>query len=146
MAYGLRRYELRKLKEHNIHFAIFCSSHNPTGRVWEREEIEKAMEIYKANECVVISDEIWSDLTLPGFKHIPTQSVSKDARERTIALYAPSKTFNLAGLERPAHHLQPHGARPCGEGFVPFSLQFSERTLCSCADRRLPAGGIPVGG
>ena len=88
----------RKLKEHNIHFAIFCSPHNPTGRVWEREEIEKAMEIYKANECVVISDEIWSDLTLPGFKHIPTQSVSKDARERTIALYAPSKTFNLAGL------------------------------------------------
>ena len=89
----------RKLKEHNIHFAIFCSPHNPTGRVWEREEIEKAMEIYKANECVVISDEIWSDLTLPGFKHIPTQSVSKDARERTIALYAPSKTFNLAGLQ-----------------------------------------------
>lgn len=42
----------RKLKEHNIHFAIFCSPHNPTGRVWEREEIEKAMEIYKANECV----------------------------------------------------------------------------------------------
>ena len=74
----------RKLKEHNIHFAIFCSPHNPTGRVWEREEIEKAMEIYKANECVVISDEIWSDLTLPGFKHIPTQSVSKDARERTL--------------------------------------------------------------
>ena len=77
---------------------VVCSPHNPTGRVWEREEIEKAMEIYKANECVVISDEIWSDLTLPGFKHIPTQSVSKDARERTIALYAPSKTFNLAGL------------------------------------------------
>ena len=88
----------RKLKEHNIHFAIFCSPHNPTGRVWEREEIEKAMEIYKANECVVISDEIWSDLILPGNHHTPTQSVSEDARNRTIAFYAPSKTFNLAGL------------------------------------------------
>ena len=46
----------------------------------------------------VISDEIWSDLTLPNHQHIPTQSVSEDARMRTVALYAPSKTFNLAGL------------------------------------------------
>ncbi|WEV73262.1 aminotransferase class I/II-fold pyridoxal phosphate-dependent enzyme [Bifidobacterium sp. ESL0790] len=88
----------RKLKENNIHVAVFCSPHNPCGRVWERWEIEKAMEVYRANDCVVISDEIWSDLILEGYKHIPTQSVSEDARNRTIALYAPSKTFNLAGL------------------------------------------------
>lgn len=87
-----------KLKEHNIHFAIFCSPHNPCGRVWERREIEKAMEVYAANDCVVISDEIWSDIIMPGYTHIPTQSVSEDARERTIAFYAPSKTFSLAGL------------------------------------------------
>ncbi|MCH4265554.1 MAG: aminotransferase class I/II-fold pyridoxal phosphate-dependent enzyme [Solobacterium sp.] len=88
----------KKLKENNIHVAIFCSPHNPCGRVWEREEIEKAMEVYKANDVVVISDEIWSDIILEGHKHIPTQSVSEDARNRTIAFYAPSKTFNLAGL------------------------------------------------
>lgn len=88
----------RKLKEHSIHTAVFCSPHNPTGRVWERWEIEKAMEVYKANDCVVISDEIWSDILLNGHKHTPTQSVSEDARNRTIAVYAPSKTFNLAGL------------------------------------------------
>ena len=88
----------RKLKAHHIHVAVFCSPHNPCGRVWERWEIEKAMEIYKANDCVVISDEIWSDILLNGHKHIPTQSVSEDAKNRTIALYAPSKTFNLAGL------------------------------------------------
>lgn len=88
----------RKIKEHHIHLAIFCSPHNPTGRVWEREELEQAMAIYKQNDCVVVSDEIWADLTLDGYKHIPTQSVSEDARNRTIALYAPSKTFNLAGL------------------------------------------------
>lgn len=88
----------RKLKENHIHLAIFCSPHNPTGRVWEREEIEAAMEIYRKNDCVVISDEIWSDLTLEGYQHIPTQSVSGDAKNRTIAVYAPSKTFNLAGL------------------------------------------------
>lgn len=88
----------RKLKENHIHFAVFCTPHNPTGRVWEREEIEKAMEVYRKNDCVVVSDEIWSDLILEGHTHIPTQSVSEDAKNRTIAIYAPSKTFNLAGL------------------------------------------------
>ena len=88
----------RKLKEHKIHLAIFCSPHNPTGRVWERWEIEKAMEIYAANDCIVISDEIWSDILMPGARHIPTQSLSEDAKMRTIAFYAPSKTFSLAGL------------------------------------------------
>lgn len=87
-----------KLKANNIHVAVFCSPFNPCGRVWERWEIEKAMEVYKANDCVVISDEIWSDIILNGNKHIPTQSVSEDARNRTVAMYAPSKTFNLAGL------------------------------------------------
>ncbi len=88
----------RRLREHHIHVAVFCSPHNPLGRVWQREEIEKAMEVYAAHDCVVISDEIWSDIILPGHKHVPTQSVSEDARRRTVALYAPSKTFNLAGL------------------------------------------------
>ncbi len=88
----------KKIKEHHIHVAIFCSPHNPCGRVWEKWEIQKAMEVYKENDCIVISDEIWSDLILFGNRHIPTQSVSEDARNRTVALYAPSKTFNLAGL------------------------------------------------
>ena len=88
----------RKIRENGIHFAIFCSPHNPTGRVWERREIEKAIEVYAANDCIVVSDEIWSDIIMPGYKHIPTQSVSEDARNRVIAFYAPSKTFSLAGL------------------------------------------------
>ncbi len=88
----------RKLKEYHIHAAVFCSPHNPSGRVWEQWEIEKAMEVYQANDCWVISDEIWSDLTLEGYQHIPTQSVSPWAREHVAAFYAPSKTFNLAGL------------------------------------------------
>ena len=87
-----------KIVKNKIHAAVFCSPHNPTGRVWERWEIEKAMEIYKKYDVTVISDEIWSDIILYGNEHIPTQSVSEDARNRTIALYAPSKTFNLAGL------------------------------------------------
>lgn len=88
----------KKIAENKIHAAIFCSPHNPTGRVWERWEVEKAMEIYKKHDVYVVSDEIWSDIILEGFQHTPTQSVSDDARMRTVALYAPSKTFNLAGL------------------------------------------------
>ncbi|NCB32902.1 MAG: aminotransferase class I/II-fold pyridoxal phosphate-dependent enzyme [Erysipelotrichia bacterium] len=88
----------RKIKRNNIHAAVFCSPHNPCGRVWERWEIEKAMDIYRRNDVIVISDEIWSDIVFENHRHIPTQSVSEDARYRTIALYAPSKTFNLAGL------------------------------------------------
>ena len=87
-----------KLKAENIHVAVFCSPHNPCGRVWERWELEKAMEVYRANDCLVISDEIWSDILLNGHTHIPTQSVSDWARQHTVAVYAPSKTFNLAGL------------------------------------------------
>ncbi len=88
----------KKIVDHHIHAAVFCSPHNPCGRVWERWELERAMELFRKHDVYVVSDEIWSDLTLEGYKHIPTQSVSDDARQRTVALYAPSKTFNLAGL------------------------------------------------
>ena len=88
----------RRIVENNIHAAIFCSPHNPTGRVWERWEVERFMELCRKHDVCVVSDEIWSDIIMPGHRHIPTQSVSEDARERTVALYAPSKTFNLAGL------------------------------------------------
>ena len=88
----------KKIVEQKIHTAILCSPHNPTGRAWERWELEKAMELFKKYDVYVISDEIWSDLYLEDYKHIPTQSVSEDAKNRTIAFYAPSKTFNLAGL------------------------------------------------
>ena len=88
----------RRIVENNIHAAIFCSPHNPTGRVWERREVERFMELCRKHDVCVVSDEIWSYIIMPGHRHIPTQSVSEDARERTVALYAPSKTFNLAGL------------------------------------------------
>lgn len=88
----------KKLVAHKIHATVFCSPHNPCGRVWEKWEIEKAMELFRKHDVFVVSDEIWSDIILTGHKHIPTQSISQDARDRTVAVYAPSKTFNLAGL------------------------------------------------
>ena len=87
-----------KIEQNGIHLVIFCSPHNPAGRVWEREELLRAMAVFEAHDCLVISDEIWSDIVMPGYRHIPTQSVSDWARQRTMAFYAPSKTFSLAGL------------------------------------------------
>ena len=88
----------KKIVENKIHAAVMCSPHNPTGRVWERWELRAAMELFRKHDVYVVSDEIWSDIIRVGCKHIPTQSVSEDAKMRTVGVYAPSKTFNLAGL------------------------------------------------
>jgi len=88
----------QKIVENKIHTAIICSPHNPCGRVWEKFELEKAMEIFEKHNVFVISDEIWSDLIFSGHKHIPTQKINSYAREHTISFYSPSKTFNLAGI------------------------------------------------
>ena len=61
-------------------------------------KFKKQWKSFERNDVVVISDEIWSDIILEGYKHIPTQSVNAWAHEHVVALYAPSKTFNLAGL------------------------------------------------
>lgn len=88
----------KKIKDNKIHATIFCSPHNPCGRVWEKEEILKAMEIFEKYKVYIAADEIWSDLILHKNKHIPTQSVNDYAKNHTIALYSTTKTFNLSGL------------------------------------------------
>lgn len=77
---------------------IISNPHNPVGRVWSPEELLKLAEICIANNILVISDEIHSDLVLPGYNHTPFASLSEKASDITITLIAPSKTFNLAGL------------------------------------------------
>ena len=88
----------KKVTEKKIHVMVFCSPHNPVGRVWEQSELEELSAFCEKHDITVISDEIWSDIILPGNRHIPVQSATEYLRENTVALYAPSKTFNLAGL------------------------------------------------
>lgn len=88
----------QKIRSLHIHAMVFCSPHNPCGRVWERWELEKMAALCEKYDVKIISDEIWSDIIRPGFEHIPTQMCGEWARQNTIAFYAPSKTFNLAGL------------------------------------------------
>jgi cystathionine beta-lyase len=77
---------------------ILSNPHNPVGRVWTREELFMLAEICHEKGIVILSDEIHSDLVLPGAKHIPLASVSEKAASVTVTCMAPSKTFNLAGL------------------------------------------------
>ena len=96
---GVWRMDYADMEAHfqsGIRTLIFCSPHNPTGRVWERHEIEAVAQLCEKYDVYLVSDEIWSDIILSG-RHIPTQSVA-GLKERTVAMYAPSKTFNLAGL------------------------------------------------
>ncbi len=76
---------------------LFCSPHNPTGRVWQREELEEIIKICHENRVIIISDEVHSDLVYREFKHTPIATIKK-AQDITITLNAPSKTFNVAGV------------------------------------------------
>lgn len=77
---------------------LFCSPHNPTGRVWTKEELKKVGDICVKHDVKIISDEIWSDLILPGYKHTVLASISKEIEDITITCTAASKTFNIAGM------------------------------------------------
>lgn len=85
-------------KARDANMFILCSPHNPIGRVWSKEELEKMGEICLKHNVLIVSDEIHADLTFKDIKHIPIASISEDLSQNTITLMAPSKTFNIAGL------------------------------------------------
>jgi len=90
--------QLESLIEKNTRMIFISNPHNPVGRVWTKEELEKLAVICLKNDVLIISDEIHCDLVLPGYTHTPVASLSKEISLKTITLTAPSKTFNLAGL------------------------------------------------
>ncbi len=78
--------------------AILCNPHNPVERMWSKEEQEKFGEIVLSHGAIVISDEIHSEIVLSNKTHIPFASISKEFEQNSITCFAPSKTFNIAGL------------------------------------------------
>ena len=82
-----------------VKYFILCNPHNPVGRVWTHEELKAVGDICVKHGVRIISDEIHSDLMLDGHKHIPMASVSSEIAAITTTCIAPSKTFNLAGLQ-----------------------------------------------
>ena len=84
-----------KIRNNNVKLFIFCNPHNPIGKIWKKEEIEKLYHILNKYHVQMISDEIHCDIVEPGCKYVPALSISKDI----IVCIAPSKVFNLAGLQ-----------------------------------------------
>ncbi len=89
----------RKITDNDVKLFLLCNPHNPVGRVWTREELEQIGEICLKHNVLVVSDEIHGDFIYPGFTHTSFASISKELEEITIVCTAPSKTFNLAGLQ-----------------------------------------------
>lgn len=88
-----------KIVKNDVKLFLLCSPHNPVGRVWTKEELVRVGEICLKHNVIVLSDEIHCDFTYEGFKHIPFASVSREFAQNCIVCTAPSKTFNIAGLQ-----------------------------------------------
>ena len=92
----------RKLSDPQTTLMILCNPHNPVGRIWSREELGQVGELCRKYHVTVISDEIHCDLTSPGQEYIPFASVSENCKNTGITCMAPTKAFNLAGLQTAA--------------------------------------------
>lgn len=92
----------RKLSDPQTTLMILCNPHNPVGRIWSREELMQVGKLCRKYHVTVISDEIHCDLTNPGQGYIPFASVSADCRKHSITCIAPTKAFNLAGIQTAA--------------------------------------------
>lgn len=77
---------------------IVCNPHNPVGIPWPAETLRRVAEICHRHNCMIISDEIYADMPLPGYTHTPTASVSSEAESITVTIGAPSKSFNIPGI------------------------------------------------
>ncbi|HET6351006.1 MAG TPA: PatB family C-S lyase [Coriobacteriia bacterium] len=90
---------------------LLCNPHNPAGRTFTREELLAMADVAERHDLLVVSDEIWADLTYTEGEHIPFASLSEDAASRTITITAASKAFNIAGLRTAVMHVGHDGVR-----------------------------------
>lgn len=101
----------KKLSEPQTTMMILCNPHNPVGKIWDRDTLAKIGELCRKHHVVVLSDEIHCDLTAPGKEYIPFASVSEACRDNSITCIAPTKAFNLAGLQTAAVLVPEEGLR-----------------------------------
>ena len=99
------RYEIdfvdfeKKIEEYRVKLFLLCSSHNPVGRVWTKEELKRLADICLAHEVIIVSDEIHADFVYPGHKHISLLNVDERLQDSSIVCTSSSKTFNLAAVQ-----------------------------------------------
>lgn len=99
----------KKAKDAKLFF--LSNPHNPVGRLWTKDELQKMGKICVENDVIIIADEIHCDLVLPGYKYIPMASLSKEISAKTVTCIAPSKTFNLAGMATSSLVIEDEGLR-----------------------------------
>ena len=89
----------QKTSDPKVKLFLLCNPHNPAGRAWTKEELTKMGEICLKNQVVIVSDEIHCDLVYEGHRHIPFASINKEFLHHSVTCIAPTKTFNLAGIQ-----------------------------------------------
>ena len=92
----------QKLADPQASLLILCNPHNPVGRIWDRETLQHVGELCEKHHVIVFSDEIHCDLTDPGKEYVPYASVSETCRNQSITAIAPTKAFNIAGIQTAA--------------------------------------------
>lgn len=111
----------RKAKRKDVTAILFCNPHNPVGRVWTREELQRVGDICCDNGVFIIDDEIHNDLIMPGYSHTVMANISDRVKDNIAVCTAPSKTFNLAGLQ-------------CSNIIIPNSAARARTALCTMLD------------
>ena len=91
-----------KFKDPKTKLMLLCNPHNPVGKVWSKEDLEKIAALARKNDVIVVSDEIHCDLTDPGLTYVPFASLDDALSKNSISCISPSKTFNIAGLQSSA--------------------------------------------
>jgi cystathionine beta-lyase len=121
---------------------LLCNPHNPTGRVFDRFELDAIAAVAEANDLLVIADEVWSGLTHPGASHLPFHLVGEAAARRTVTVSSASKSFNLAGLRCAIAHLGHPGVEAAYRA-LPSHLLGAVNVLGQAATLAVWGSGIP---
>ena len=98
VAPAIRQAVERRCADERAAVLLFCNPHNPAGRVWRRDELERVSDICRRHHVRVIADEIHCELVMPGYEYTPFASLSDETSAITVTLNSPSKSFNTAGL------------------------------------------------
>ncbi len=123
LLYNNGKYEIdfadlkKKAARKNVTALLFCNPHNPVGRVWTKDELKKVCDICCDNGVFIIDDEIHNDLIMPGFEHTVMATVSERVKDNIAVCTAPSKTFNLAGVQ-------------CSNIIIPNALARTKAIVC----------------
>lgn len=115
-----------KLEDTRTRILLLCSPHNPTGRVWEEDELKTLAHLCLKHNVIIISDEVYSDIIFKGHRHIPIADLDEEIASKTITCISPGKTFNLSGVRASTLIIEnPVLRNPFAHGMIDMDLDIS---------------------